>query len=161
MRGAPETSSHLNSGWWGTRNSDVLFRADSDSPVVARNFDVNGGDDRRGTGSVVTAVSRFGWGPVLEVVTAIASIDDPALYGPSVLEALAPVLDFDPGSYNEVNPVAHRVIFSAYPPEERWHVSEEVRAAFPRLVLQNPILQHQSDREDTVAQGRDALSRPK
>jgi DNA-binding CsgD family transcriptional regulator len=82
------------------------------------------------------------WEPVLQVIAAIAHIDDPAKFGLKALEALALAVPFDSGSFNEIDLESGRAVVVALPdgvPDG----NDETYRAFPRLVRQNPILQYQ------------------
>jgi DNA-binding CsgD family transcriptional regulator len=86
------------------------------------------------------------WAPVTKVVEAIAEIEEPADFGMVALRALATVVPFDLGSFNEIDPEVPRAAFCAYPdgaatPPEG--MPPEDVEAFSDLVQQNPILQHQ------------------
>lgn len=87
------------------------------------------------------AGAQFDWAPVIEVIELIAAIEDAGEFGIGALRALAEVVPFDLGSFNEVDPDAGRAFFCAVPDVEQYPSSAV--AAFPGLVHQNPILQYQ------------------
>ncbi|HEY1989568.1 MAG TPA: LuxR C-terminal-related transcriptional regulator [Acidimicrobiales bacterium] len=82
------------------------------------------------------------WARVTKVVEAIAEVEEPADFGTVALRALASVVAFDLGSFNEIDPDVPRAAFSAYP-DEGAPMPPEVLKAFSDLVQQNPVLQHQ------------------
>ncbi len=82
------------------------------------------------------------WAPVTQVVEAIAEVEEPADFGRVALRALASVVAFDLGSFNEIDPEVPRAAFSAYP-DDGEAMPPEILEAFSDLVQQNPILQHQ------------------
>jgi DNA-binding CsgD family transcriptional regulator len=90
------------------------------------------------------------WEPVLQVIGTVAEIDDPGRFGLEVLNALSSAIPFDIGSFNEIDLDSGRAVFVASPPEEE-DADQETRAAFPRLVQQNPILQYQDRTGDGSA----------
>jgi DNA-binding CsgD family transcriptional regulator len=73
------------------------------------------------------------------------------MFGARLLESLSAVVDCDIGSYNEIDPVAERAIYHVHPGEEAPMPPNADRDAFPRLVLQNPILRFQRDTGDASA----------
>ncbi|MGA7420353.1 MAG: helix-turn-helix transcriptional regulator [Acidimicrobiales bacterium] len=82
------------------------------------------------------------WAPVAAVVEAIAKVEDPAEFGMVALRALAPVVPFDLGSFNVVDPDVPMAIFCALPDDTKDAEPTDLDD-FARLVQQNPILQHQ------------------
>lgn len=98
------------------------------------------------------ASARFNWGQAFEVLDAVSDVDSSALFGQRVLESLNAVVDCDIGSYNEIDPVAERAIYLVHPGEDMQIPPDADLEAFPRLVLQNPILRFQRDTGDASAQ---------
>src|ERR1700722_6058024 len=90
------------------------------------------------------------WGPVLQVIGPVAEIDNPGGCALEVPNARASAIPFDIGSFNEIDLDSGRAVFVASPPEEE-DADQETRAAFPRLVQQNPILQYQDRTGDGSA----------
>jgi DNA-binding CsgD family transcriptional regulator len=89
------------------------------------------------------------WEPVLQVIGTVAEINEPSNFGLEVLKALSVAVPFDVGSFNEIDLDSGRAVFVALPNEEDH--DPETRDAFPRLVQQNPILQHQDRTGDGSA----------
>lgn len=89
------------------------------------------------------------WGPILTVIDAVAAVEDPGSFGPVALEALAEVVPFDMGSYNEVDTAAGHALFRAFPPD--MPTNDADAEAFPVLIQQNPILRHQEATGDGSA----------
>jgi DNA-binding CsgD family transcriptional regulator len=90
------------------------------------------------------------WAPVTKVVEAIAEVEEPADFGMVALRALAAVVPFDLGSFNEIDPEVPLATFCTYPDDGEPPPPEDVEA-FPDLVQQNPILQHQRATDDGSA----------
>lgn len=86
---------------------------------------------------------------ILGVIETLAQLEDAESFGLSVLKAIAPVLPFDIGSFNEVDPKTERAVFCALP-QDVGVMGEQVEE-FPRLVQQNPILQYQHQTGDGSA----------
>jgi len=82
------------------------------------------------------------WARVTKVVEAIAEVEEPADFGMVALRALASVVAFDLGSFNEIDPEVPLAVFCAYP-DDGVPMPPEVLEAFSDLVQQNPVLQHQ------------------
>jgi len=89
------------------------------------------------------------WGPILNVIDAVATVEDPESFGPVAMEALAEVVPFDVASYNEVDSAAGLALFRAFPPDMPTNDADE--EAFPVLIGQNPILRHQEATGDGSA----------
>lgn len=89
------------------------------------------------------------WQPVVEVISAVAAVDDPGSFGPVAMEALAGVVRFDSISYNEVDTETGRAFFFSDPPYDPANGAD--LEGFPRLIRQNPILRHQEATDDGSA----------
>lgn len=89
------------------------------------------------------------WGPILTVIHAVAAVGDPESFGPVAMEALAEVVPFDVASYNEVDTAAGLARYRAFPPD--MPTNDADAEAFPILIRQNPILQHQEATGDGSA----------
>ena len=98
----------------------------------------------RGRGAVAIA-----WEPVVEVIGVVAAVEDPGAFGPVAMAALAGVVSADSISYNEVDTVVGRAFFCTHPPDLTTEGAD--LEGFPRLVRQNPILQHQEATGDGSA----------
>ena len=90
------------------------------------------------------------WQAVLGVLAGIASVEDLDSFGPRVLAELAEVIPYTVGSFNEIDPLAHRARFDSHPPEAKSH-NEAAAAAFPRLVHQHPVAMYQQRTGDGSA----------
>jgi DNA-binding CsgD family transcriptional regulator len=89
------------------------------------------------------------WEPVIEVIGAVAAVEDPGSFGPVAMEALAGVVRCDSVSYNEVDTATGDAVFCAHPADQPFNGADV--EAFPRLVRQNPILRHQASTGDGSA----------
>ena len=95
--------------------------------------------------------ARLDWARAIEVLDAMAVVDSASIFGARVLESLSSVVECDIGSYNEIDPVAELAVFHVHPGEEMPIPPDADRDAFPRLVLQNPILRFQRATGDASA----------
>jgi DNA-binding CsgD family transcriptional regulator len=81
------------------------------------------------------------WAPVLEVIRRVGAVDNPDSFSGVALEALATVVPFDHGSFNEVDAEEGRAVYTNFPADMDTKGADV--EAFPRLIGQNPILQYQ------------------
>ncbi len=86
---------------------------------------------------------------VLQVIGALDAIDDAGSFGYMALEALSFALDFDHGSYNEVDTSTSSVYFSEWPHDAPHNDADE--EGFSKLVGENPILRYQETTGDRSA----------
>src|SRR5579862_5852552 len=90
------------------------------------------------------------WQAVLGVLAGVASVEDLDSFGPRVLVELAEVIAYTVGSFNELDPLAHRARFDSHPPEAKSQ-NEAAAAAFPRLAHQHPVAMYQQRTGDGSA----------
>jgi DNA-binding CsgD family transcriptional regulator len=83
---------------------------------------------------------------VLKVIDALDSIDDAASFGHDALSALSLAIEFDHGSYNEIDTSTSAAYFCTWPSELPDNGAD--RRGFPDLVRENPILRHQERTDD-------------
>ncbi len=86
---------------------------------------------------------------VLRVIGALDEIDDAGSFGYLALEAVSMAVDFDHASYNELDTSTNTAYFCEWPLGTPHGGADE--QAFPRLVLENPILRHQETTGDRSA----------
>jgi DNA-binding CsgD family transcriptional regulator len=95
--------------------------------------------------------ARFDWARAFEILDAMTAVESAPMFGPCVLESLSVAVECDIGSYNEIDPVTQRAVYHVHPGEEMPISPDADRDAFPRLVLQNPILRFQRATGDASA----------
>lgn len=86
---------------------------------------------------------------VLDLVAAIANVSDLDDYATVTMHGLVELIPCVDASYNEMNPDAQRVRFTALP--DRDHLLDRFRPIFERLMHQNPLVRHFEDTGDTRA----------